>query len=110
MAYDYREALRDDIQDYLDEVDERDFDTLYDDMFVTDSITGNASGSYTFSRAMAREYVEDNYRLAVDVYREFGASLDELGEKIDDEEWETIDVTIRCYLLGEVLQEVLRQE
>ena len=108
--YDYREAMRADIKDYLEEVEERDFDTLYDEMFVADSITGNASGSYTFNRAEAKEYVEDNMRLAVDAYREFGASLNELGEKMDEEEWEAIDVTIRCYLLGEILAEFVPQE
>ena len=119
MAYDYREVVRDDIRDYLDEnaeyiaenVDVNDRDELeqwlYDTLFVEDSVTGNASGSYTFCRATAKEYVKDNLDLACEALREFGYDMKHFGEKLEDEEWEYLDVTIRCYLLGEALGRVL---
>lgn len=119
MAYDYREALRNDIREYIndnfeyieDNVDEpyqnRDEveQFLYDELF-NDDVTGNASGSYTFDRAQAREYVEDNMKLAVEAYRYFD-HIDKFADAIVEEDYEEIDVTIRCHLLGEVLGEVL---
>ena len=120
MAYDYREALRNDIKEYINDnfeyieenVDEpyqnRDEveQFLYDELFVNDDVTGNASGSYTFDRAQAREYVEDNMKSAVEAYREFDC-IDKFADAITENNYEAIDVTIRCYLLGEVLGEVL---
>ena len=103
MAYDYRKALRADIKDYIEENGAGDYETLYDNLFVEDSVTGNASGSYTFNRAEAEEYVRDNLDLALEAVREFGYGVEHFAEKVEDEEWEYLDVTIRCYLLGEVL-------
>ena len=47
--------------------------------------------------------MRDNLDLALEAVREFGYSVEHFAEKVDDEEWEYLDVTIRCYLLGEVL-------
>ena len=102
MAYDYREVLKQDIMDYLNETTERDFDTLYDEMFVEDSITGNASGSYTFSTYRAEENIAHNWDLLKEALEEFGTEFEFSAE--------AMDVTIRCYLLGEVLQEVLAKK
>ena len=121
MAYDYREAVRDDIKDYLEEnadyiaenVDVNDRDELeqwlYDTLFTEDSVTGNASGSYTFCRATAKDYVKDNFELACEALAEFGYNTAFLGQKVADEEWEYLDVTIRCYLLGEMINKVLTE-
>ena len=121
MAYDYRETIRDDIRDYLEEnreyiaeaVDIEDREALEeylnDTLWVEDGVTGNASGSYTFNRAQAKEYVEDNMELAVEAYREFDC-INQFADAIADEEYEAIDVTIRCYLLGEAIGEVLDRE
>lgn len=103
MAYDYREALRADIKDYIEENGAGDYDTVYEALWIADSVTGNGSGSYTFSRAKAEEYVRDNLDLAFEAVREFGYGTEHFVEKVDEEEWEYLDVTIRCYLLGEVL-------
>ena len=59
----YREAVTSDLLDWMEENREmwadmdRDeaYQTIYDLVFVDDSVTGNASGSYTFSRYQARE-------------------------------------------------------
>ena len=106
--YDYRECLREDIITYIEErgikvtTDNRDEiqDELYDDMFVSDCVTGNASGSYTFNAWRAEENICHNMDLLKDACFEFGCE-----PKFDSAEW--CDVTIRCYLLGEVLCEVL---
>ena len=115
MAYDYRKAIKEDVKWYIEnewtgsltdnreEVEEE----LNDELWVADSVTGNASGSYTFNRAQAREYVEANMVLAIEALREFGYDMDHFGKKLDDEEWEYLDVTIRCYLLGQAINEVL---
>lgn len=101
MAYDYRAVLRQDILEYLNEITERDFDALYDEMFIEDSITGNASGSYTFSTYIAEENLAHNWDLIQEALSEFGAEFEFSAE--------AMDVTIRCYLLAEVLAEVLEE-
>lgn len=106
--YDYRECMREDVMNYIKEhevkitTDNRDEmqEALYDDMFVSDSVTGNASGSYTFNTWQAEENICHNMDLLKDACDEFGCE-----PKFDSAEW--CDVTIRCYLLSEVLSEVL---
>lgn len=104
--YDYYESLEEDIREYLKETNERDFDKLYDEMFIGDSITGNASGSYTFSAAEAQENLVGNWDLLQEALENFGQENINILEK--GAEW--CDVTIRCYLLSQVLQEVLQEE
>lgn len=115
MAYDYITAVREDVKQWI--IDNADYirenfdlededairEYLNDTLWIEDSVTGNASGSYTFNRAEAEVYVKDNLDLAVEAMREFG-DLEKLGEKIEAEEWEFLDVTIRCYLLGDAIQ------
>ena len=108
--YNYREAMIDDIYDVLNDYDTRDYDTLYDDLWIDDSVTGNGSGSYTFNRAQAEEYVRGNMDLAYEAAREFGVSEDSVDRRIAEDDWEYLDVTIRCYLLSEVLHSVLEGE
>lgn len=106
--YDYRECVREDVMSYIEEhevkvtTENRDEmqERLYDDMFISDSVTGNASGSYTFSSWQAEENICHNMDLLRDACDEFGCE-----PKLESAEW--CDVTIRCYLLGEVLSEVL---
>ena len=111
--YDYRQAVKDDIRQYIDDNadmiegtlnDCSDFDEfeqmLNDILWLEDSVTGNASGSYTFSRWKADENLCHNLDLVSDAYDEFGCTPDYFNP-------EAIDVTIRCYLLGECLSDVL---
>lgn len=108
--YDYREAMREDIREYIEENKEQyDFsdmdkvrEELNDDLWVEDSVTGNGSGSYTFDREKAKEYIDLD--LFADACDEFGGIEDTVRKG-----WEAMDVTIRCYLLGEVLDEVLNE-
>lgn len=109
--YDYRKQVKSDIEDYInDSVDMSDYDSreeLEDDlkekMFLADSVTGNASGSYTCNRWDAEENLCHNLDLLEDACEEFG---DE-GFDILKKGPEAADVTIRLYLVPQMLSEVL---
>lgn len=119
MHYDYRQAMREDINDAIDEKEkwigkkiteayedaDEAFDQLYDDMWVDDSVTGNASGSYWCNTYNAEEALSHNLGWLKEAMSEFGCEDVNALEK--GAEW--CDVTIRCYLLGEVLREVLQE-
>lgn len=113
--YNYLEAMKKDITEYINnEINLTDYadrdeleSSLNDDLFTEDSVTGNASGSYTFSRAQAHEYVTDNIDLLKDVCEEFGTDAASVGEWFLSDDWEKMDVTIRCYLLGQAIGEAL---
>lgn len=113
--YDYREAVKADIREWLQEnrgMDElkadlcadgwNTFRTLYDELFCEDSITGNASGSYTFDRWTAEENLCHNFDLLDDAQRFY-------NNRPDLRSPEACDVTIRCYLLNVCLYEVLEE-
>lgn len=111
-TYNYREAMADDIREYIHEeinlaewVGRRDEleEQLNDDLWICDSVTGNASGSYTFNTWKAEEYLCHNWDILADALAEFGC--DNVNPIDKGAEW--CDVTIRCYLLGQVLAEVL---
>ena len=107
--YNYRKALADDIRNYIKyegiDINEVEESELYDDMFLMDSITANASGSYTFNLWDAEENLCHNLDLLEEACFAFGTDLgDEVKERA-----EACDVLIRCYLLGEVLSEVLAE-
>ena len=113
-AYNYREALKNDIRSFMADNDYKHYgdsreeveNNLYDDLWTADSVTGNASGSYTFSRWEAENNLCHNWDLASEALQAFGQSLGEAAERGA----EYIDLSIRCYLLGEVLSEVLDEE
>lgn len=120
--YNYREALKQDIRDYIEDnyiIDELAeiarysiddlFEKLNDELWIEDSVTGNGSGSYTFNRYEAEEYVIDNIPLCTDACEEFGIDSKTFCEKILNKDWEYLDVTIRCYLLNECLIDVLNE-
>lgn len=107
--YDYREAVRKDILEYLREYG-HDYDglsredaeeTLYDTLWVEDSVTGNGSGSYTFNTNKAEEYLCGNWDLIQEIVDEFDIDMRKGPEYID--------VSIRCYLLGEELNDALNE-
>ena len=112
-TYDYREAVKNDVVDYIkneinfanyadiDELSEHLNDTLWD----VDGVTGNASGSYTFSTWQAEENLCHNLDLLEEACDEFGCDMDESVKKGA----EYCDVTIRCYLLGEAISEALEE-
>lgn len=81
------------------------FNNLYDAMWVDDSITGNASGSYTFNTVQAMENLTYNLDLLEEAITEYGGNMDVLKDGA-----EACDVTIRCYVLNECLSDVLTTE
>lgn len=108
--YDYKEAVKNDVIQYLEEnwekgkrITDEDRMTLHDDMFIADSVTGNGSGSYTFNSYEAEENVCHNLDLLGEALDEFCTDTATLREKLCGE-W--ADVTIRCYMLGQVEGEV----
>lgn len=115
-TYNYLEAMKQNLKEYIEEnINVSDYETkeeleeyLNDTLFTEDSVTGNASGSYTFDRAKAKEYVEDNKELVKEMATEFDCK-----EKICNwwfnDDYELIDVSIRCYLLGQAISEVLEE-
>lgn len=112
--YDYREAIKNDISDYInDHIDFKDFkdleelrEKLYENLWIADSVTGNASGSYTCNADQAEENICHNLDLLGEALEEFGDGTDYLINNGA----EACDVTIRCYLLGECVGEVLEEK
>lgn len=109
--YNYSENIKEDVKNYLknnynvetiEEIEEIDKDSLYDELFVEDSVTGNASGSYTFSAYQAEENICHNMDLLNEACETFGCD-----PKLEDAEW--CDVTIRCYLLGSAIEEAIEE-
>ena len=116
MKYDYMEAMKADVREYIEnEIDRADFDDkdelynfLNDELWTADSVTGNGSGSYTFSRAKAKEYVtEGGMDYLQEACKEFDVSYETIGKAFIEEDYEYMDVTIRCYLLSQAISEVL---
>lgn len=108
--YDYYEAMREDVREYIEnEIDFSEFDSmeelgekLNEDLWTVDSVTGNGSGSYTFNTYEAEENICHNLDLLAEALEEFGGGCDILKDGA-----EVADVTIRCYLLGAIIAEVL---
>ena len=107
--YDYLSAVESDVREYIENNvnfhDYSDLDEMKEDLneklFVEDSVTGNASGSYTFNTWKAEEYLCHNLDLLAEANEEFGGSSDILSDGA-----EACDVTIRCYLLSQAIENV----
>lgn len=106
QQYDYEKNVREDIKEYLqgneDRLKSMTYDEIYDELWTADSVTGNGSGSYTFSRYKAEINLCGNTELLADACEEFCCDASILKDGA-----EACDVTIRCYLLGQYLSEVL---
>ena len=105
--YDYEEAVKNDIREYIESgkygfITQKMRDELYDEMFVSDSVTGNASGSYACNRWKAESYLCHNTDLMEEVMDECGY---EPSHKRKGAEW--WDVSIRCLLVGRFIDEVI---
>lgn len=114
--YNYLDAMKKDVlqairENYtLSDYDDRDEleQVLNDDLWIDDSVTGNASGSYTFNSARAEEYVRaDGIEYLREAISEWCIDAETVAEKFLNEEWEYFDVTIRCYLLGQAISAAL---
>jgi hypothetical protein len=115
----YLEQVKADVKDYIEDnytaeelkekmEDRDDFEeTLNDDLWIDNSITGNSSGSYTFSREQAKEYVLDDIDTVREALKEFCVEADTIADKFLSEDWEYFDVTARCYVLGQAIYAAL---
>lgn len=111
--YNYFRTVKEDAKDYIIECMnwnnltaedlENEADNLYDEAFLSDSVTGNASGSYTFNTWKAEENICHNLDLATEAFTEFGY------DGINTDSAEAIDVTIRCYVLGQIWGEAIEE-
>lgn len=116
MTYnDYCNAVTSDAEDVIAENfdngyydAETDFADVYDALFVADSVTGNVSGSYTFNAYQAKENVKDamfdDYILAA--LENMGVSGEEVFSQLLNKNYETLDVYIRCAILGDVYGDI----
>lgn len=84
------------------------WDVVYDNIFVDDAVTGNGSGSYFFNAAKAREAVADAIwdEKILNALSEIGISGDRIVQYLRDNDAESLDVCIRCAMLGEVYGEI----
>ena len=105
--YNYLQAVTNDVLYYIKENNikvttanrEELAETLHDNLFACDSVTGNGSGSYTVNTWQAEENLCHNLDLLGEALEEFGGEMDVLKDGV-----EACDVTIRCYLLGQAIQ------
>ena len=112
MIYDYLEAEKNDALDYIKEnIDFSSFEDieeleeeLNEELWAEDSVTGNASGSYTYNRCLAEEYIVHNLDLLGEALENFGCDASSIKKGA---EW--CDVTIRCYLLSSAISEALKE-
>lgn len=114
--YNYLKTLKEDIKSYLNEnfskeelrnklADKETFEEdLNEKLWVEDSVTGNSSGSYTFNTWQAEENLCHNWELLREAQEEFDCT-----EKGFDKGAEYWDVTIRCYLLPQAINEVIEE-
>ena len=113
MLYNYHIAVKDDIREYIKEnygsVTEEMRNDVFDEVLGDDSVTGNASGSYTMNRAIAKEYVIENIDLLNRAVDEYGFNKKDIGEQFLLEEWEQLDVLIRFYLVGEYFDDIFSE-
>ena len=113
MLYNYHIAVKDDIREYIkenyDSVTEKMRAEMFDTILGEDSVTGNASGSYTMNRAIAKEYVIENIDLLNRAVDEYGFNKKDIGEQFLSEEWERFDVLIRLYLVGEYFDNIFSE-
>lgn len=109
--YDYEKAVLEDIRTYLENNNfqpsdygydrESAFENLQEELWCADSVTGNGSGSYTFSTWKAEENLCHNIGLLMEAMEHYCCKPDDFKGA----EWG--DITIRCYLLYECLESVL---
>ena len=115
---DYRTEVKEAIEQYLEDneqyINMADFDTaedfaewLNDTLWIEDSVTGNASGSYTFNSYEAREKVLADMETVSEALKEFCVPAEEIGNRFLNEDWEYLDVTARCYVLSECIADYI---
>jgi hypothetical protein len=110
MYYDVCEYIADcvNIADYIED-GEMDVDRMIEEVneacWTEDSVTGNVSGSYYCNAYKAKEQVFENIELLIEALESFGCEAEDYKRALVNPEW--ADVTIRCYYLYEVVNNVI---
>lgn len=113
IAYEnFIDEVRSDLKNYIlerwdeEEIKELEANEVYDEAFTADSVTGNGSGSYFFNAWKAKESL---FEMDEDILRETISEFDiDMAEHWGD--WEFLDVSCRCYALGQIdIEEVLEE-
>lgn len=116
--YDYRKAIIKDIKAYIKDNSESAMDPTkeddiqehwYDILWAEDCITGNGSFWYA-PEDICEEFLTHNIDLALEACNEFGVDMRSLfSAAANGNAARYIDCTIRCYLLGECLDQALEE-
>ena len=115
MKYDYKEAVEEDVREWVHEnISKGDYSCgedlymyLYDTLFMKDSITGNASGSYFCNASKAEECLMGNLDILADAFEVLGYDREGILETLPSAE--TCDTLIRSYFLGEAIDTVIEE-
>lgn len=117
MKYEYRKAVTADIIDHIrDNIGDYRYmfanrydaeERLYEILWTEDSVTGNASGSYTFNAYKAKEHVFDDPDTVTEALLGFCVEAETIADKFLSCDWEYFDVTARCYVLYGCISEAL---
>ena len=136
LEYDYYENVKEDVKGYLEDnppdvkafveciecerVSENGdykyfFEDLYDlkqdlndKLFVDDGVTGNASGSYTFNSYEAKDYIlSGGSQILKEAVDEGYLTAESFANYFLDENWESLDVICRCYVLYAAIDEAV---
>lgn len=117
MIYNYLDAVKEDCKEAIKEIfannreeftNREDLESyLNDELWADDSVTGNSSGSYTFNRWKAHNYLRNNNALLKEALKEFCTPAEEITDHFLNEDWEYFDVAIRCYLLNQAISDAL---
>lgn len=117
-VYDYKQAVYDDskvailsmmkespYKEEIEDIMEKDklVEYLYDMIWLSDNVTGNASGSYTFNRFLAESFLCHNLDFLEEAWEDLGVPSTAQG-MLDPE---ACDVTIRCHLLREQVERIV---
>lgn len=109
MKYDYLSVEVNDVENYLNENHydlSGDHDELLEEitdrLMLSDEVTGNASGSYTFNTMQAEQNLVGNWNLLEEAVSELAPGTDVLSKGA---EW--CDVLIRIYLLDQAVEQAL---
>ena len=116
--YNYKEQIRADVKEWIEDnkeqiegLDRHDaYEVVYDSCWVADSVTGNVSGSYTFSRWEARQNFfndEDSDEYIDQMIEDGFTTRESVGRAVQESQWELLDVSIRCWLLCDAVSDVL---
>ena len=113
MTYNYYNAVLEDVRNYINNevnfTNYEDIDELKEDLneclWIDDSVTGNGSGSYTFSTYEAEENLSHNFDILEEVADAFGIEPTICAGWEHGAEW--WDVTIRCYYLPQAIDEAV---